>query len=266
MRAATLLCKVFLQHLTPLLLLEDFTSLWLQILDFLDKYMHHSDRSELLIEAIPESLKNLLLVMETAGIFHTPDGYTKLWAITWEKIDSFLPTLRAELIRSVPPGKILLVIIICSLQYSNSVQFQFCFCYILTVDQIISTPQAPESALSLPEEQQREEHPLNLNLSLINANPPTDFVPVVFAHSEPELNQSSSPPLEESTALPKEAGETEAVFPLFISNGVSESENSVVRATSPALSASGRIEYTSICFGDEEEEVETKTTPHCVSE
>ena len=105
MRAATLLCKVFLQHLTPLLQLEGFTTLWLHILDFLDKYMHHSDRSELLIEAIPESLKNLLLVMETAGIFHTPERYTKLWAMTWEKIDSFLPTLRAELIRSVPPGR-----------------------------------------------------------------------------------------------------------------------------------------------------------------
>ena len=104
MRAATLLCKVFLQHLSPLLQFENFTSLWLEILDFLDKYMNQTDKSELLQEAIPENLKNLLLVMETAGVFHTPEGYTKLWMQTWGKIDSFLPSLRADLIRSVPPG------------------------------------------------------------------------------------------------------------------------------------------------------------------
>ena len=102
MRAVTLLSRVFLQHLTPLLQLESFTAVWLQILDFLDKYYHHSERSELLVEGIPESLKNLLLVMQTGGVFHTPDGYTRLWVITWEKIDSFLPTLRAELFRTVP--------------------------------------------------------------------------------------------------------------------------------------------------------------------
>lgn len=106
MRAATLLCKVFLQHLTPLRQLDEFESLWFRILDFLDKYLNDSDRSELLVEAIPESLKNVLLVMETtAGIFHTPDGYTKLWALSWEKIDSFLPSLRADFIRAIPVGK-----------------------------------------------------------------------------------------------------------------------------------------------------------------
>ncbi|KAK2190133.1 hypothetical protein NP493_86g03005 [Ridgeia piscesae] len=67
MRASTLLCKVFLQHLSPLLSLSTFTALWLTILEFMDKYMH-VDRSDLLCEAIPESLKNMLLVMHTAGI------------------------------------------------------------------------------------------------------------------------------------------------------------------------------------------------------
>jgi len=107
MRAATLLCKVFLQHLSPLLLLEDlFTPLWFQILNYMDGYMHCTDtKNELLGEAIPESLKNLLLVMETAGVFHTPDGYTRLWALTWEKIDSFLPQLRAEVLRTTAPSK-----------------------------------------------------------------------------------------------------------------------------------------------------------------
>ncbi|ETE61762.1 Golgi-specific brefeldin A-resistance guanine nucleotide exchange factor 1, partial [Ophiophagus hannah] len=101
MRASTLLSKVFLQHLSPLLSLPTFAALWLTILDFMDKYMH-AGSSDLLPEAIPESLKNMLLVMDTAGIFHNADsrtGYSDLWEITWERIDCFLPKLRDELFK-----------------------------------------------------------------------------------------------------------------------------------------------------------------------
>ncbi|XP_042193056.1 Golgi-specific brefeldin A-resistance guanine nucleotide exchange factor 1 [Callorhinchus milii] len=101
MRASTLLCKVFLQHLSPLLSLPTFAALWLTILDFMDKYMH-AGSSDLLLEAIPESLKNMLLVMDTAGIFHCADsrtGYSQLWEITWERIDCFLPRLKDELFK-----------------------------------------------------------------------------------------------------------------------------------------------------------------------
>ncbi|XP_039215978.1 Golgi-specific brefeldin A-resistance guanine nucleotide exchange factor 1 isoform X3 [Crotalus tigris] len=101
MRASTLLSKVFLQHLSPLLSLPTFAALWLTILDFMDKYMH-AGSSDLLLEAIPESLKNMLLVMDTAGIFHNADsrtGYSDLWEITWERIDCFLPKLRDELFK-----------------------------------------------------------------------------------------------------------------------------------------------------------------------
>uniref|UniRef100_A0A8C4WR04 Golgi-specific brefeldin A-resistance guanine nucleotide exchange factor 1 n=1 Tax=Gopherus evgoodei TaxID=1825980 RepID=A0A8C4WR04_9SAUR len=101
MRASTLLSKVFLQHLSPLLSLTTFAALWLTILDFMDKYMH-AGSSDLLSEAIPESLKNMLLVMDTAGIFHSADsrtGYSDLWEITWERIDCFLPRLRDELFK-----------------------------------------------------------------------------------------------------------------------------------------------------------------------
>ncbi|XP_062852204.1 Golgi-specific brefeldin A-resistance guanine nucleotide exchange factor 1 isoform X1 [Trichomycterus rosablanca] len=101
MRACTLLSKVFLQHLSPLLSLPTFAALWLTILDFMDKYMH-AGSSDLLFEAIPESLKNMLLVMDTAGIFHSADsrtGYSDLWEITWERIDCFLPRLKEELFK-----------------------------------------------------------------------------------------------------------------------------------------------------------------------
>uniref|UniRef100_A0A3P9K3E6 Golgi-specific brefeldin A-resistance guanine nucleotide exchange factor 1 n=1 Tax=Oryzias latipes TaxID=8090 RepID=A0A3P9K3E6_ORYLA len=101
MRACTLLSKVFLQHLSPLLSLPTFAALWLTILDFMDKYMH-AGSSDLLLEAIPESLKNMLLVMDTAGIFHSTEsrtGYSDLWEITWERIVCFLPHLREELFK-----------------------------------------------------------------------------------------------------------------------------------------------------------------------
>ncbi|MEQ2161285.1 hypothetical protein GOODEAATRI_008208, partial [Goodea atripinnis] len=60
------------------------------------------------LEAIPESLKNMLLVMDTAGIFRSSDsrtGYSDLWEITWERIVCFLPNLREELFKqTVIPG------------------------------------------------------------------------------------------------------------------------------------------------------------------
>ncbi|XP_071455207.1 Golgi-specific brefeldin A-resistance guanine nucleotide exchange factor 1 isoform X2 [Hetaerina americana] len=101
MRAATVLSKVFLHHLSPLLSLPTFTALWLTILDFMDKYMH-AEKSDLLYEAIPESLKNMLLVMDSAKVFSTPDGYSPLWTVTWDRINTFLPSLKEELFKSHP--------------------------------------------------------------------------------------------------------------------------------------------------------------------
>lgn len=118
MRAATLLCKAFLQHLNTLVSLATFTALWMTILDFMDRYMH-ADKSDLLFEAIPESLKNMLLVMSTAGIFENhhdnedgsirsvdskiPRQYSALWQVTWERIDCFLPNLKNDLIATQSP-------------------------------------------------------------------------------------------------------------------------------------------------------------------
>lgn len=56
-------------------------------------------------EAIPESLKNMLLVMDTAGIFQTADGTeSQLWQLTWDKIDTFLPKLHNEVFKPFEPG------------------------------------------------------------------------------------------------------------------------------------------------------------------
>lgn len=100
MRASTLLCKVFLQHLTTLARLSTFTALWLTILDYMDRYMK-SDKSDLLHDVIPESLKNMLLVMETTGLFKEGETthFSSLGSITKDRIDSFLPGLWEDLFR-----------------------------------------------------------------------------------------------------------------------------------------------------------------------
>ena len=68
-RAMNLLTKIFLKHLTFLSSDEEsFKSIWLQILDFMDRYINIG-RGETLAESIPESLKNVLLVMDTAKVF-----------------------------------------------------------------------------------------------------------------------------------------------------------------------------------------------------
>ena len=76
-------------------------------------------------EAIPESMKNMLLVMSTSGVFdHNEDDqslqltqkahdhlqdqdskrhYSALWQVTWERIDCFLPNLRREMVASRSP-------------------------------------------------------------------------------------------------------------------------------------------------------------------
>ena len=99
LRAAMMLSKVFLQHLSPLSSLPTFSALWLSILDIIGQFCTTAS-SDLLADALPESLKNMLLVMDTSGrgLFFTELGQpTPLWGLTWGKIDSFLPTLRDEL-------------------------------------------------------------------------------------------------------------------------------------------------------------------------
>lgn len=51
-------------------------------------------------EAIPESLKNMLLVMHTAGILSSEgEPESQLWRMTWERIDIFLPNLRDDVFK-----------------------------------------------------------------------------------------------------------------------------------------------------------------------
>lgn len=67
MRTATIMSKVFLHHLTPLIALAGFNELWLEILDYFERFMKIG--SDMLYEAVLESLKNMLLVMHSVSRF-----------------------------------------------------------------------------------------------------------------------------------------------------------------------------------------------------
>lgn len=60
-RTATIMWKVFLHHLSPLIALPAFGELWLEILDFMERFMGVG--SDMLHEAMREGLKNMLLVV-----------------------------------------------------------------------------------------------------------------------------------------------------------------------------------------------------------
>jgi brefeldin A-resistance guanine nucleotide exchange factor 1 len=110
-RANTLLSKVFLQHLTALVTLEDFVEMWLNMLGYLEKYMHAGSD---LAEAVPQSLKNMLLVMTKDGILQpsgqatTPQKSGKptfvngLWSLTYTRLEEFLPGLFHEVLPGGP--------------------------------------------------------------------------------------------------------------------------------------------------------------------
>ena len=94
-RTITFVSKIYLHHLNLLSTIDNYHQLWLTLLDFMQKFMY-VDNSELLFEAIPECLKNMVLVMNSANLFENKDE-NSLWFVTWRRIDEFLPNLKNEL-------------------------------------------------------------------------------------------------------------------------------------------------------------------------
>mmetsp|Transcript_37601 Transcript_37601/g.72072 ORF Transcript_37601/g.72072 Transcript_37601/m.72072 type:complete len:1470 (+) Transcript_37601:478-4887(+) len=92
--AVAMLSKTFLQYLPKLHKLDQFPELWLSILSHLERCMKCA-RSEELEEAIPESLKNILLVMASLGVL-TPTAAGGLWDQTWKYTASISPSLQAD--------------------------------------------------------------------------------------------------------------------------------------------------------------------------
>jgi len=93
LRASSLLSKIFLQYLSKLVHLSHFNNLWIKILNSFKSY---SQGSELLSEGVRESMKNILLVMSSLGVFKPDNEPESLWQISWSTINSFCPTLKNE--------------------------------------------------------------------------------------------------------------------------------------------------------------------------
>ena len=98
-QASRLLCNIFLHYVVLLSEWEGMLNLWLKILDIMDRLMN-SGQGDNLEEAVPESLKNILLVMADGGFLIPPKPGEKpsdLWTETCKKVDRFLPGLVPEL-------------------------------------------------------------------------------------------------------------------------------------------------------------------------
>ncbi|OCH87410.1 Sec7-domain-containing protein [Obba rivulosa] len=110
-RACALLCKAFMHFEAREGQQADIRVLWIQVLDLLDRLMN-VDRRDQLYEAVPESLKNVLLVMNATDLLVPPistsndqrdDRQKALWAATHERVERFLPGFLADVIPSPPP-------------------------------------------------------------------------------------------------------------------------------------------------------------------
>ncbi|KAJ3741888.1 hypothetical protein DFH05DRAFT_1503047 [Lentinula detonsa] len=105
LRASALLCKTFMHYeVRESQSASHIRILWNEILDLLDRLMH-VDRGEQLYEAIPESLKNVLLVMNATQILVPPSADDQrnerqrtLWSMTSERMERFLPGFLTEVI------------------------------------------------------------------------------------------------------------------------------------------------------------------------
>jgi len=98
-QAAMLVCKIFLHYLVLLSEWDGMLDLWLKILDILDRMMN-SGQGDSLEEAIPESLKNILLVMADGGYLSPPSEDSSnetLWIETQKRLDRFLPNLFTDI-------------------------------------------------------------------------------------------------------------------------------------------------------------------------
>ncbi|KAF9184746.1 GDP/GTP exchange factor for ARF [Haplosporangium sp. Z 767] len=97
-KACAIVCKTFLHYYFRLLEWEGLPALWMNVLDYMDAFMQTA-QSDQLYEAVPESLKNCLLVMSTSEKFSeaTANSPGSLWNVTWSRINKFLPNLKSEI-------------------------------------------------------------------------------------------------------------------------------------------------------------------------
>ncbi|PAV79155.1 hypothetical protein WR25_16601 isoform J [Diploscapter pachys] len=97
-RAVQIVAKTLLNHLNALSSLDSFPALWLRLLDYMEQYLR-VDSCGNLNEAVPESLKNMLLVLDNTELFATIAG---LYQMTVERLKHVLPQLIRDTIPNPP--------------------------------------------------------------------------------------------------------------------------------------------------------------------
>ncbi|KIY43680.1 Sec7-domain-containing protein [Fistulina hepatica ATCC 64428] len=110
LRASVLLCKAFMHfEVHDSRAGPDFRIVWIQVLDILARMMT-VDRGDQMTETVPESLKNVLLVMNASGLLMPPstpdersDQQKTLWNSTHERMERFLPGFLAQTVVMVLP-------------------------------------------------------------------------------------------------------------------------------------------------------------------
>jgi len=84
--------------------------MWLIVLDFMERLMQSGGEKDQLFEAIPESLKNLVLVMNASNTLLPPplqahSELTLLWTETRNRLERFLPGFLDELVPTPSPSE-----------------------------------------------------------------------------------------------------------------------------------------------------------------
>ncbi|KAG8217297.1 hypothetical protein J3R82DRAFT_5392 [Butyriboletus roseoflavus] len=106
LRASALLCKAFMHFEVAQNRRDaDIRILWIEILDLLDRLIS-AEKSEQLYEAVSESLKNVVLVMNAASILVPPpaaednrdERQRTMWTATHARLERFLPGFLTEVV------------------------------------------------------------------------------------------------------------------------------------------------------------------------
>jgi brefeldin A-resistance guanine nucleotide exchange factor 1 len=101
-RAIQLITKILLNQHMSLLSLDTFPDLVLRLVEYMDRYLK-SGHSDLLAEAIPETLKNMILVFGAGVFVHLP----QLHSAIAKRVSVFLPELVTEVMKTPPnPSRI----------------------------------------------------------------------------------------------------------------------------------------------------------------
>lgn len=116
--AALLTCKIFLRYLDALLAPsepslpapseqnededddEPGVRIWARILELMERLVKSGAAAQDMVEAVPESIKNIVLVMASTGYIAAPGGQStlqkRLWGVSEARLERFVPGLMAE--------------------------------------------------------------------------------------------------------------------------------------------------------------------------